>query len=414
MEDYDKGRPKEIFRYSCSDEKLSFDYRELPSYCLNENLRPGPLKYGKKRPILGLKGGIGKYNRKVFTEKESKIRMFLLTLLVYESINNVSYPIEDTIDKKEIEILAHNGLFTDIISKSCEVYNIILFKGRMIFANTATRVNQNRLYSYIGVKFESIVCKTNDPIDSSHCKLLLKGKYGEWRFKSVVEIDGFKRYPRKKEKKIEDFQLKERAQMYTEMKLCCISDDSKLIEVDNIKNKREFIEFLAKNVKTFRLKVKKWLLQSYFGRQDILVIGIRNDNMKLVCYEEISLKNDLLPYIKKHYKNLYESFVNRESILNDAFNKIYDQIIELRNDEKDVFILDTRALEIKKVEEGNGDGDNELFNNMLIEEYRSKIEKNEDILDQCPMINHEQFNELKMKAMTDKMNELTVSNDDDN
>ncbi|GMM45100.1 hypothetical protein DAPK24_016750 [Pichia kluyveri] len=384
MEDYDKGRPKEIFRYSCSDEKLSFDYRELPSYCLNENLRPGPLKYGKKRPILGLKGGIGKYNRKVFTEKESKIRMFLLTLLVYESINNVSYPIEDTIDKKEIEILAHNG--------------------RMIFANTATRVNQNRLYSYIGVKFESIVCKTNDPIDSSHCKLLLKGKYGEWRFKSVVEIDGFRR--NKEEQKIEDFSIKERAQRYTEMKLCCISDDSKIIEVDNIRSKKEFIEFLAKNVKSFRLKVKKWLFQSYFSREDILVIGIRDGNVKLICYEEISIEYDLIPYIKEHYDELYNLFINRESTLNDAFNKIYDGMIALREHEKDVFTLNTKTLEVKKVEKGNGYGGNELFNDILIEEYRIKIEKNKDILKQCSIINQEQFNELKMKSMIDEMDKL--------
>ena len=403
-EDYHKGRPREIFRYSCTGEKLSFDYRELHTYYLTENLRPGPPKNGNSRPILGLKGGIGNYNRKVFTVKESKIRLFLLTLLVYESINNVSYPINDTIEKKDIEILTHNGIFTDIISKSCEIYNIILYKGKMIFANTATRANQNKLYSYIGVKFESIVCRTNDPIDSSHCKLLLDGKFGEWRFKSVAEIDGFRR--NKEEQKIEDFSIKERAQRYTEMKLCCISDDSKIIEVDNIRSKKEFIEFLAKNVKSFKLKVKKWLFQSYFSREDILVIGIRDGNVKLICYEEISIEYDLIPYIKEHYDELYNLFINRESTLNDAFNKIYDGMIALREHEKDVFTLNTKTLEVKKVEKGNGYGGNELFNDILIEEYRIKIEKNKDILKQCSIINQEQFNELKMKSMIDEMDKL--------
>ena len=412
-EDYGKGRPKEIFRYLFNDGKLSFDYRELPTYSLTRNLRPGPVENGRKRPQLGLKKGIENYRRPTYTVKESKIRLLLLTLLAYQSLNKISNPIRDIVNKEDIEIFAHNGIFTDIMVKSYEVYNIILFRGKMIIANTATRINQNNLYSYIGHKFESIVCRTEDPKGSPHNKLLLEGKYGEWKFKTVVEIDGFKKYHSEKDMTIDDFPLKERLNRFTEMKLCSVYDDAQLERINRIRYKKEFVEFIARYSKSFRHKVKKWLFQSYFGRQDILVIGLRTENMKLICYEEISLQYHLLPYIKEHYKNLYESFVNRESILNDSFNKIYDQIMELRNDEKDVFEVNTRTLEVKKVEEGNGDGDNELFNNMLIEEYRSKIEKNEDILDQCPMINHEQFNELKMKAMTDKMNELTVSNDDE-
>ena len=128
--------------------------------------------------------------------------------------------------------------------------------------------------------------------------------------------------------------------------------------------------------------------------------------MKLVCYEEISIEYELLPFIKEHYHDLYNLFINRESTLNDAFNKIYDGMIALREHEKDVFTLNTKTLEVKKVEKGNGYGGNGLFNDILIEEYRIKIEKNKDILKQCSIINQEQFNELKMKSMIDEMDEL--------
>ena len=413
-EDYDKGRPKEIFRYSFNDGKLSFDYKQLPTYTLTENLKPGPLKNGKKRPILGLKGGFVNYNPKIFTVKESKIRMLLLTLLAYESVNKVNNPVEETIDKKEIEILAHNDIFTNITLKSNQVFNIILYKGKMIFAKAGAKDMPKRIYSYIGHKFETIVCKTDDPKDSSGFKLLLDGEFGEWKFKTVARINGFKKYSRERKKTIDDFSLEERLNRYTEIRLCYIPDDSKLNELDLIKSKKEFLEFVDANAKSFESKLSKWLFRSYFGRQDILIIGLRNENMKLVCYEEISIEYELLPFIKEHYHDLYNLFINRESTLNDAFNKIYDSMIALREHEKDVFVVNTKTLEVKKVEEGNGEGGNELFNDILIEEYRSKIEKNEDILDQCSIIDHEQLEELRMKTITDKMDRLAVSNDDDN
>ena len=101
-EDYDKGRPREIFHYSCTDEELSFDYKQLPTYTLNENLKPGLLKNGKKRPMLGLKGGFTDYKPKALTEKQSKIGILLLALLVYEKINKINNPVEESIDKKDI------------------------------------------------------------------------------------------------------------------------------------------------------------------------------------------------------------------------------------------------------------------------------------------------------------------------
>ena len=285
----------------------------------------------------------------------------------------------------------------------------------MIFAKTGTKNKPVKIYSYIGHKFVATVCKTDNPRDLSYFKLLLEGKYGDWKYKSVARVNGFKQhYIWEKEKAIDDFPSNERFKRYTEIRLCYIHDDSKFNELDDIKSKKEFLEFVDANAKSFESKLSKWLFKGYFSRQDILVIGLRDEKMMLKCYEEISIEYELLPFIKEHYHDLYNLFINRESTLNDAFNKIYDSMIALREHEKDVFVVNTKTLEVKKVEEGNGEGGNELFNDILIEEYRSKIEKNEDILDQCSIIDHEQLEELRMQTITDKMKKLAVSNDDHN
>jgi hypothetical protein len=379
-------RPYEIFRYSYDGEKLRFDYSQLKKYHLRDQLLPG-IKNENYKPSL--KTGCNKYKRTVYSNKESKIEFFAITLAAYEFLTKPLDKFKD--NNNEIEILCHNGVHNDLILNTNDIYNIILYKNKLIISNTATRANQNQLLSYIGIKFESILTNEPSPTNGSNFKILLEGKFGKWPFKSVAEIDSFKgNYFDKKDNK--------EKRIYTEIKLCFING----ITVENISelnndNKEEILLFLKENVNYFNLKFKKWLIQSFFGIQDYLVIGIRNEKYQLICNFELDLKKDFIPFVKKYYPNFYETFLNSIDTLDRKYDIIYQQVKELQNSEKDVFEFHCNKLQVKKISDGNKN--DEMFHNILVPEYLAMVDKNRDILFDSKYINKEAYIELKMGSL---------------
>ncbi|KGK35838.1 hypothetical protein JL09_g5012 [Pichia kudriavzevii] len=302
-----------IHRYSLKGEKITFDESELKPYRLISDLELGK-RVDPKYPSV--KKGWRKYRRKIFKMNESRIRYLLLTLLDYER----KVPMDNT-----LEVYCHNGLFSDLLNAK-EGYYVVQYKNKLIFASTSTRANQNQLLSYIGVKFEALMKCQPSPRDCSHCKLLLNGEYGRWPFKSVVEVDAFKKTPRGK--------------VYCEMKLC-YSSNAKEYAISKLTSNREFLEFLRINVKSFRKKIEKWLFQAYFGRQDILVVGLRDDDFKLICNTELKVIEEIIPFVRQTYPSLYEKFINAPQTVSSSLDTIHRQIKQLQRTETDVFLLDT-------------------------------------------------------------------------
>lgn len=385
------SRPKEIFRYALINHKIEFNYNGLNPYYLKENLVIG--ENYKCDNSISLKEGLNGYKRKIFKEKESRIYNFLLTLIAYESLHNIK-------PSDNLEVYCHNGLHCDLILKTKDTYNVILYKNKLIFSNTQTRAKDNPLFAYIGIKLETILCNQPSPINDSHNKLLLKGKYGEWNFKSVVEIDSYKKSS-KSEKSLDELDDDERYKKYCEIKLCLVDQiESGIFEKMN--SKIELLLFLKSNVKRFDTKLKKWLFQSYFGRQDILVVGIRNNDFKLVCNEEFDVITDILPFVKQYYSILYQLFLGSIDKLDQHYSTIYKKIKSLQKSEEDLFLVDCKTLNVKRATKENSGG--RTFNNILINEYLQWVNNEKDILAGNHRIDGKKYLVLKSKTIEQNLN----------
>lgn len=348
------SRPIEISRYSLEKNVLKFNYGMLKPYRVPKKWQVGPNNHG---PDSSLKAGVNRYKRTIFREDESRVKNLLYTIIDYESKNRRQ--------RTGVEIYCHNGLHSDLIIESDDVYYVIYYKGKLIFANTDTRANQNRLFSYVGVKFEALLCGEPSPVDGSHFKLLLEGKYGRWAFKSVVEVDSYRKHGKKT---IEQMELAERLQNYCEIKLC-YTDKLTPEKVKELKNKQELLEFLKRNVKSFKHKIQKWLYQVVFGRQDYLVIGVRTADFRVLCCEEFHVETEFLPFVEKTYNSLYQQFLKSVDTLDEKYGLIFDAVQALQVKETDVFKLNCKTMTLTRVDQEH----DEKFTEILIPEYLASV-----------------------------------------
>lgn len=365
-----RSRPAEIYRYSLFGNSLRFDYTGFKPYRLNEALRPGP-NYSVGEPI-SLKTGVKNYHRKIFGKEESRVRNLLLTIVAYESASGIRP--DAAVPGGEVEIYCHNGLHSDLVLGTSDVYHVILHKNKLIFANTDDRSGNDPLFAYIGIKFETILCNEPSPVDGSHNKLLLQGRYGRWGFKSVVEIDS---YRASAAKTLAQMGPAERYRNYCEIKLC-FSPSRRLGELLlKTKSKRRFLLVLKGAVRNFAPRAEKWLFQSYFGRQDKLVIGVRNSKFELICNEEIDVVHDFLPFVKDVYPDIHDRFLHSIDVLDEAYAHILHQVRALQQSDTDVFELrcDTRAVRVLA-----DAPDHHIFRKILVPEYLAWVDRGEDTL----------------------------------
>lgn len=384
-----KSRPVEICRYSLFDSSLHFNYKGFKPYHLKGTMRPGKNYAVKER--ISLKEGLENYRRKVFEKNESRVRNMLLTIVAYESLNGLE-PRQDG----QVEIYCHNGLHNDLVLHTSDVYNVILYKNKLIFANTDDRRNNNPLFAYIGVKFETVLCNEPSPVDGSHNKLLLKGRYGRWDFKSVVEIDSY-RSP--EGQTLDEMTEDERYRNYCEVKLCFAPGRYLRAGLSKTRTKRDFLRLLKRNVGHFDSKTEKWLFQSYFGRQDKLVVGVRNGLFELVCNEELDVVEDLLPFVETEYPRLYEKFTRSIDTLDAAYETILRQVRAQQKSETDVFELRCCNHSVRLLEETGDAGQRRLFHKILVPEYLNWVDRGRDTLAHSRWVDRSEYLELQTQRL---------------
>ena len=393
------SRPREIFRYSEKHGKITFDYSCLKPYGI------------PSLPChISMKSGWQQYKRKVFHSGEVRVKLLLIAVLGYEAVYGKRLlKREKSLDEEKeekhsdhVEILCHNGLHSDLLLKSKDMYYVMLYKGKLLFSNTDTRSKQNPLMSYIGIKFESVLTRQKNPTDSSHCKVLLEGKYGKWPFKSVVEVDAYKRAARGM--RIEQTDEQKRVDLYVEMKLCLIPDLN-IDEVVTLKSKQEQLEYLRRSIKTFKFKVQKWLFQTYLGRQDHLVIGLRDDTYQLRYVFVFDVVTDLLPFMKESYTAIYNKFESSVDTLDVCYTTIYEQIKKLQKEETDVFILKTNNLSVVPAPE-NVDSNAVLTPEWLAVQRDGKNAT--DALATVPEVDMAQLEKLKIAEIDQQLSRLQV------
>lgn len=192
-----------------------------------------------------------------------------------------------------------------------------------------------------------------------------------------------------------------RYKKYCEIKLCLVDQIEPEI-LQKMNSKTELLLFLGSNVKKFGEKLKKWLFQSYFGRQDILVVGIRNSDFKLVCNEEFDIITDILPFVKQYYPILYELFLGSIDKLDQCYSTIYKKVKSLQKSEEDLFFVDCKTLNVKPATKKNSGG--RTFNTIMINEYLQWANKEKDILSGNYRIDKEKYLVLKSKMIEQNLN----------
>ena len=394
-----RSRPVEIYRYSLFGNTLHFDYKGFKPYRLNEKLRPG-LNYSVGEPI-SLKTGVKNYHRKIFGKDESRIRNMLLTIVAFESANGIKP--NAGMPNGEVEIYCHNGLHNDLVLGTSDVYHVILYKNKLIFANTDDRADNDPLFAYIGIKFETILCNEPSPVDGSHNKLLLQGKYGRWGFKSVVEIDSYRALAGKT---LEQMSEADRYRNYCEIKLCFSPSRRMEKMLLKTKSKRRFLMVLKGTVRNFATRAEKWLFQSYFGRQDKLVIGVRSSKFELICNEEIDVVKDFLPFVKDVYPDIYERFLHAIDVLDAAYAEILQRLRARQQSETDVFELRCDTRDVRLLSDGP---EHRTFHKIMVPEYLAWVDRGEDTLAESEWVAPSAYRALKADTLSSSLGEELAS-----
>ncbi|GMM31457.1 hypothetical protein DAMA08_042020 [Martiniozyma asiatica (nom. inval.)] len=375
------NRPIEVFRYSKKGGELSsvtFDYSGLAKLSIPRNYTPPKLTPQFFRQ-WDVRKGSRKFKHYVFAKDISRIDLLLKSVVSYESTISKGTEIDsltDQLTKLEIkskrrQILCHNGLFTDIALGSKECYEVIYYKNQIIFANTERRENQNDLFSYIGLKFEHYLARSEEKVDDGHFKLLLKGQYGDFPFLSVVEVDGAT------EKWIEPTNNTEQMNAlnnYVEVKLTLVHDFPTIEKLNKIVSPSEVLTYVEKNVKFFDKKLEKWLYQCWFGRQDTLIIGTRDQSFKILFVKQLHI-NDLIQYIKKNKLRMYERFTSSIEKIEKVLTMVDDYVLKnsQAKEKENVFLLKLGSRPL--IEKTSPEKANSLFDISITKEFQDWREK---------------------------------------
>lgn len=372
-------RPYKLFQYSDTHGKLTFDLKQL---------RPCKLLQDLSTKKVSVTEGVQNFTTTVFTKKESKCKNLLLTIIAYESVNDIKH------DDTKLEVYCQNGFFSDVAMNTRDKYSVVLYKNKMIIANTSTREGQDRKLSYIGLKFESLLQSEPSPVDTSHTRILLKGNFGKWDYKSVVEIDGYKPIEENGKilnlNEIPDDKLLEN--LY-EVKLnsCYFSDDL------DLNDPYKCLRYLYDHLPYFNHKCRKWLYQSYFGRQDRLIIGMRDHSFKVTANFEINVLTDLIPFIEKFCPKIYQEFINSPKKIEEMLDRVYNKV---KIEEKKVicFRCDSASF-----------GGRVEFKDMIIPEYLEWVDNGNDILESCPFVDGPEYKKLKDSKLSESLSNLKIT-----
>lgn len=351
------ARPSHIFQYSKVGDEIRFNTDALHPMVVPSDLKPGiqynPQTKAKWMTLEGLKDfNVG--SQKI-PQNRSTVENLLRTMIRYHQLNP---------GFKARQLLCHNGFFTDLALKTNDKYEIHIYRGQTIVVGCNRRDNNEKpQLAYCGLKFEQLLQQKSDAkVTNDHCKLLLDGEYKPFTFNSVVEIDGIN--------PLIDEQADASMTPYIESKLCFINEE---ISSNTVKrwNDIECLKYIFKKCKRFDEKVLKYLFQSYFGKQDTLIIGVRNHKFQVQFIVEFSLV-DLLKFIQSKHPRIYDRFQSGMQNVSKGLNVIKKQHSTngetIPGSDFTVLKFDTRTFRLEKVKSQKEAA--RLFNRAIIKEYQ--------------------------------------------
>ncbi|GMG55659.1 unnamed protein product [Ambrosiozyma monospora] len=343
---------RKLSEYSqLSEKEIQFNHRGLKTFTIPTINKFDPAT-GKLKRVLkwNVLKGYQNYTRKTFAPDESRLTTFLATLIHYEFTEKK--------DTSEYPVIALVSLFRDLALHNVQSYDVVRFEGQWYFSSRDLREKDLLQYAYIGIRFEDMLTQGGDEKPTmnnfAHYKCMTSLRLpGGLNTITISEIDC-----------LEESKARQKFAGFTEVKLCYIESIPSVFPVTDAE---DFLDFLDDNKRDFLWVLVKWTIQCIFSNCHNLLIGIRNKDFNIVTMKLFSIKEDILPYLKrvspdKYYKQVIESPVRVDEMMHRLLRYI-------DAGDENIYRMDISPAGIKLTEIADEEEQNKIFYSVITQEY---------------------------------------------
>lgn len=301
---------KEISYFSNQAGKVTLDKSQLNPYHLKQaNMKSFANPFGWNTKL-----GSNNYIPKVFAPDESTIGDFLDSLTQIAKNSNMS-----NIDLQSYHVFCPSSFLQYIATKRESRFYIIYENNRYIIANSETRVGQDVLMSYAGIRFEDLL--THGPSFRTRNNLnlyesIIETKLAGLKCLYCAEIDT----------------VGELSGLYTEVKMILLKSH---IPHAKTNDKNYILTCIQAGNRYFSSFLFRLLVQCKFSNIHNVLIGVRDTSFTIRNITEFSVDQDLLPFFKQHCRN----YVEKYNIAIELIERVLEVIKLKVNDENPVFVL---------------------------------------------------------------------------
>lgn len=249
--------------------------------------------------------GNNSYTPKSYKPNESTMGNFLDYMIQISNTNNDKN--NDKNNLQSFKIFSQSSFFQYISVKRDSEFYIIYHNKRFIIMNAETRIGQNSLMSYAGIRFEDLLTH-----DINH-----KTVNNFSTFQSVLEIkiNGIKCLYN-----AEIDSINSKSGKYTEIKMILCKSN---IPHAKTKDKLHILSCIQNGNSYFDSFLFRLLIQCKFANISNVVIGIRDQSFTIRNITEFSVENDLLPFFLKKCDDYYcNSYLQSTSMIKRVLDVI--------------------------------------------------------------------------------------------
>lgn len=179
---------------------------------------------------------------------------------------------------------------------------------------------------YMKQRFKAYLHGRPRPTQPCEFRLMLEGTMGRWPYKSTAVIDGYS----------DGFQELfgyANPRSYCHYEILSVNPSHHDVDSDDFaaSNPYHNLRVLDDSISNFRLILEKILFKGFFGRKDNVIFGLKNDDDCLFFTFELTISNDIIPFMKEFYSSNIERFEFFIDIIDEKLDDIMDMVDENMN-----------------------------------------------------------------------------------
>lgn len=301
----EKVKIEEVCYFSDTNGDVKLNKDNLHAYQIPAYSKTLTCPYGWNTKL-----GYNGYKPKVYATEESTIANFLKCLLQLHRKNSH--------DLEKYQVFAPSSFFQYIAVNNRSEFNVVYLQNKLFISNCETRAGQDKLMSYVGIRFEDLLQHGVRYKTCNNLQLFESVKsvqVGGTTCLYYAEIDSVSA-----------------SGEYTEIKMILCK---KQIPTANLKDKRKILEIISRGNNYFELFLLKLIIQSTFGGNSNVVIGVRDSAFNIRNITEYSLSDDLIPFLKNKFPERYMRYLTAIDNIENVLLRIKKSV----SDSKYVFKL---------------------------------------------------------------------------